>query len=128
MSPRAVRGSVATAVGTALLGLLLLDVARTASTVIAVIGAIGGAACAVAVVGLLRADRFEARLTAAVVATASTVLAGVGMVLGAPGSSGGGLSVRGVLVALGGVVVLVLLWLAARGRAAQPPTTRPYAR
>ncbi|WP_404385044.1 hypothetical protein LL946_04090 [Knoellia locipacati] len=129
MSSPSARGPVATAAGTAALGALLLDVARTAETTTTTVMAVMGAVAAVlAVAGLLRGDRFEARLTAAVVAGASTLLAVIGMALGPPGTFGGGLSVRGVLVAVAGVTVLVLLRLPARRSPAATPPTRPYAR
>lgn len=128
MAARSARRPVATAAGTAVLAVLLLDVARTADTTTAVMGLMGAGAAALAVAGLLRGDRFEARLTAAVVGGASTVLAVIGMVLGPPGTSEGGPSARGVLVAAAGVAMLVLLRLSARGSAAATPPTRPYAR
>lgn len=117
---------VAVAVG--LLGLVLLEVARTAPRAVAVAASLGCVAVVVAVVGLLRGGGFEARLVAAVVSAVSLLLAVVGMVLGAPGSGGGGVTVRGLLVVVTSAASLVLLWLATPARSVRDASSGTYAR
>ena len=124
---RGQRGQRGPALATTALVLLLLVVVSRASTAVAVAGAAGVVGGALAVAGLMRGDSFEARLTAAVVAGGSGLLAVVGMVLGAPGSPTGGGSAIGLLVTLASVAVLVLLQVATPGRPQRRPTTRPYA-
>lgn len=122
------RCSAAVTSCTAVLGLLLLAVAVGSRPAAAVAGAIGALAAALAVVGMLRGDRFEARLTAAVLAAVSGLLAFVEMILGPPGASDEGVSARGLLVALASLATLVLLHRAERDRVPRPPSTRLYAR
>ncbi|GGB81292.1 hypothetical protein N798_00300 [Knoellia flava TL1] len=124
--PAAALLRVAVAVG--LLGVVLVDVARTATSSIAVIAGIGCAAVVLAVVGLVRGGGFEARLVAAVVSAVSLVLAVVGMVFGAPGSGAGGVTVRELLVVVLSVATLVLLRLAAPTRSVRDASSGTYAR
>lgn len=114
---------------TAGLAALLLDIAlRSDYAGYVAGGGVGFVAAALAAAGLLRGASFEARLTAVVVAGMAGVLALLGMLLGAPGASAGGLTLRGALFVGAGVAVPVLLVVDARARAARPHTTRPYAR
>ncbi|GAA4112446.1 hypothetical protein GCM10022415_07230 [Knoellia locipacati] len=122
------RCSVGAAACTAALGLLLLGLAHQGSNpAVAVTGAIGALAAAYSVVGLLRGQRFEARLTAVILAAVSGVLALVEMVLGPPGSSAAGVSPRGLLVVVASLATLVLLDRAAHHRGARAFSTRIYA-
>ena len=122
------RCSVGAAACTATLGLLLLGLVHQGSSpAVAVTGAIGVLASAFAVVGLLRGQRFEARLTAFMLAAVSGLLALVEMVLGPPGSSAAGVSPRGLLVVLASLATLALLDKAARHRGARAFSTRIYA-
>ena len=122
------RCSVGAAACTAALGLLLLGlVHQGSSAAVAVTGAIGALASAFAVVGLLCGQRFEARLTAFMLAAVSGLLALVEMVLGPPGSSAAGVSPRGVLVVVASIATLALLDKAARHRGARAFSTRIYA-
>ena len=123
------RCSVGAAACTATLGILLLGlVHQGASPAVAVTGVIGVLASAFAVVGLLCGQRFEARLTAFLLAAVSGVLALVEMVLGPPGSSADGISPRGLLVVVASLATLALLDKAARHRGARAFSTRIYAR
>lgn len=117
---------VAVAVG--LLGVVLLDVARTAPSSVAVTAGIGCAAAVLAVLWLLRGGGFEARLVAAVVSAVSLLLALVGMVFGTPGSGGGGVTVRGALVVAASAAALLLLRLATPTTSVRDASPRPYAR
>jgi len=117
---------VAVAVG--LLGVVLLEVARTTPSSVAVTAALGCVAAIGAVVELLRGGGFEARLVAAVVSAVSLLLAVVGMMLGAPGSGGGGVTTRGLLVVVTSVMSLVQLWLATPTRSVRDVSSGTYAR
>ena len=124
--PTAALLRVAVAVG--LLGVVLLDVARTAPSSVAVTAGIGCAAAVLAILWLLRGGGFEAGLLAAVVSAVSLLLALVGMVFGTPGSGQGGVTVRGLAVVVTSAATLVLLWLAAPSRSVRDASPRPYAR
>ena len=124
--PTAALLRVAVAVG--LLGVVLVEVARTAPSAVAVTAGIGCVAVVLAVVGLLRGGGFEARLLVAVVASVSLVLAVVGMAFGAPGSGGGGVTARGLLVVVTSAATLVLSWRATPTRSVRDASSGTYAR
>ncbi|CAN7313562.1 hypothetical protein [Knoellia sp. LjRoot47] len=128
MACHTTRYSTGAAATTATLGVLLVGVAQGPTPVDAITGALGAATAAVAVVGLLRGQRFGARLTAATLAVVSGGLALVQMVLGPLGSSRAGFSTLGLMVALASVGTLVLLDRAALHRGAHAFSTRIYAR
>lgn len=127
MACHVTRCSMGAAACTATLGLLLVGLAHGSNPAVAVTGAVGALAAAFSVVGLLRGQRFEARLTAFMLAAVSGLLALVEMVLGPPGSSAAGVSPRGLLVVVASLATLVLLDKAARHRGARAFSTRIYA-
>lgn len=118
---------VGAAGATTALGVVLLDVARTSSTAIALAALVGALGAVLAAVGMLHGNRFEARLAAAVVAGTSVTLALVGMAVGPPGSLDACVSWRAGLVVATGAVALALVRLASSRGATRPPTMRPYA-
>ncbi|MDT0213136.1 hypothetical protein Q9R29_04485 [Rothia sp. ARF10] len=128
MGTRPAAALLRVAVADGLLAVVLLDVARTAPSSVALTAGIGCAAAVLGIVGLLRGGGFEARLVTAVVASVSLLLALVGIALGAPGSGGGGVTVRGVLVVVSSVATLVLLRLATPPGAVRDPSSGTYAR
>lgn len=128
MGTRAAAALLQVAAAVGLLGVVLLEVARTAPRAVAVTAVLGCLTAVVAMVGLLRGGGFEARLLTAVVAAVSLLLAGVGMALGAPGSGGGGVTPRGVLVVVTSLATLGLLWLATPTRSVRDAMSGTYAR
>ena len=113
------------AVITAVLAVVLLLQAATSPVLAYSVGAgVAGVAAATSATVMLRGDVFEARLAAVTVSSASGLVAGLTMLLGAPGEAPARATAGTALVLACAISLPVLLAHRARGR--RRPATGPY--
>ena len=117
----------ATLVTAVLGGVLFGQALDSSTTAYAVANGAAGAAAALSAARMATSDSFDARLAAAVVCAVSGLLALLTMVLGAPGSPTGEVTVPGTTLVACGVLVPLLLVRQHRSGLPRDRATRPYA-